>query len=189
MSAIGTEAALAAMYAGFLLGASVLLDMLARHTHHRSLRFRVVGFLYHEHLDAWECPEGQHLWPVEHDHERRLVRYRGKPHICNACPVKADCTDSDEGREVVRFLDPWFRTEAGRFHRAFALMLVVLSLVVAAVGLARNHEPGEAVLLVAILAIGALVALRLALPLGLAISAAATSSGEAPPPLPAPPPR
>lgn len=184
---IGTEAVLAATYAGFLLGAAVVLDVLARHTHHRSLRFRVAGFRYHEHLDAWECPEGQHLWPHEHDHERRLVRYRGKPHVCNACSVKESCTDSDEGREIVRFLDPWFRSEAGRFHRAFALMLIVLSIVVAALGLARNHEPGEAILLAAFLGIGGVMAVRLAAPFGLPISPASRSSAAGRPPLQGPP--
>ena len=52
-------------------------------------------------------PEGEHLWPHEFDHERRLMRYRAKAHVCNGCPRKADCTDSDEGREIVRPLDRW----------------------------------------------------------------------------------
>jgi hypothetical protein len=130
------------------------------------LRFRVAGFHYHPHLDAWECPEGQHLWPFEHDHERRLVRYRAKAHICNACPSKHRCTDPDEGREVVRFLDPWVRSEAGRFHRGLALMLVVLSIVVAVVGVGRNHAPAEVLLLGSSLALAAVVGVRLAAPLG-----------------------
>jgi hypothetical protein len=182
---VGTEALLAAAYAGFLLGAAATVDGLARHTHRRSLRFRVAGFRYHEHLDAWECPEGQHLWPFEHDHERRLVRYRGQAHICNACPSKHRCTDSDKGREVVRFLDPWVRFEAGRFHRGLALMLVVLAIVVAAIGLARNHAPGAVLLLGGALLVAAFIALRLAAP----FSAVARPSGAEPLPLQAPPPR
>jgi len=46
------------------------------------------------------------------DHEPRLVRYRGRPQICNYCPTMAECTDSDEGREVVRAMDPWPHSEA-----------------------------------------------------------------------------
>ncbi|HEY3070783.1 MAG TPA: hypothetical protein VGJ34_10755 [Gaiellaceae bacterium] len=176
MSGIGTEAVLAAAYAGFLIAAAVTVDALARHTHRRSLRFRVAGFQYHEHLDAWECPEGQHLWPAEHDHERRLVRYRGRAHVCNACPSKPRCTDSDEGREVVRFLDPWVRSETGRFHRGLALMLVALAIVVTATGLGRNHAPGEIVVLGSVLGLAAAVGVRLAAPL----SAAARSSGAEP---------
>jgi hypothetical protein len=176
MSGIGTEAVLAAAYACFLLGAALAVDALARHTHRRSLRFRVAGFHYHEHLDAWECPEGQHLWPFEHDHARRLIRYRGKAHVCNACPSKHRCTDSDDGREVVRFLDPWVRSEAGRFHRGLAIMLVVLSIAVAAIGLGRNHALAEILLLGSALALAALVGVSLAAPL----SAAARSSGAEP---------
>ena len=64
------------------------------------------GFTYDETHDHWECPEGQHLWPHEFDHERRLVRYRAKAHICNGCPRKEACTDSDRGREIVTAARP-----------------------------------------------------------------------------------
>ena len=42
------------------------------------------------------------------------------------CPRKDACTDSDRGREIVRPLDPWPHSEAGRFHRAIALLMVAL---------------------------------------------------------------
>ena len=98
-----------------------------RGAHRRSLRFRTAGFTYDEAQDHWECPEGEHLWPHEFDHERRLVRYRAKAHICNGCPRKAACTDSDRGREIVRPSDPWPHSEAGRFHRAISLLMVALA--------------------------------------------------------------
>ena len=79
-----------------------MLEWLSAHTHRRALRFRTAGFAYDETHDHWVCPEGEHLWPHEFDHERRLVRYRAKAHICNGCPRKAQCTDSDRGREIVR---------------------------------------------------------------------------------------
>ena len=75
------------------------------------------------------------------------MRYRAKAHVCNGCPRKADCTDSDEGREIVRPLDRWPHSEAGRFHRGISLMLVALSLFVLAVAVARNHSPAELALL------------------------------------------
>jgi hypothetical protein len=71
---LDSEAILLGGYALFLLGAATTLDLLARHSHRRSERYRTAGFRYHEHLDAWECPEGQHLWPHEYDRERRLAR-------------------------------------------------------------------------------------------------------------------
>jgi len=149
------EAVLFAGYGAFLLAAAVLLEWLSAHTHRRSLRYRTAGFTYDAQLDHWQCPEGQHLWPHEFDHERRLVRYRAKAHICNGCPRKADCTDSYEGREITRPLDPWPHSEAGRFHRGISLMLVALGGLVLAVGLARNHAPAAAALLLGLLAVAA----------------------------------
>ena len=90
--------------------------------------------------------------PHEFDHERRLVRYRAKAHICNGCPRKAACTDSDRGREIVRPLDPWPHSEAGRFHRAISLLMVALAALILVVEAARHHEPPEAALLLGLLA-------------------------------------
>ena len=47
-----------------------------------------VAFVYHEDHDAWLCPEDQWLWPKSFDPDNRVMRYRGSPSICNACPVK-----------------------------------------------------------------------------------------------------
>lgn len=158
MSELDTEVVLASGYALFLLAAAAGLDLLARHSHQRTERFRTAGFRYHAHIDAWECPEGQHLWPHEHDRERRLVRYRGKPQVCNACPAKPDCTESDDGREIVRPLDSWPRSEAGRFHRVLSVMLVLLAALLVSVEFVRHRDPLELLLLglvlVAVLATG-----------------------------------
>lgn len=151
------EAILAGGYAAFLLLAAALLEWLSAHTHRRSLRYRTAGFSYDAEQDHWQCPERQHLLPHEFDHERRLVRYRAKAHICNGCPRKPDCTDSNEGREIVRPLDPWPHSEAGRFHRGLSLVLVVLALLVLGVGVTRNHAPAEAALLLSMLAAALLV--------------------------------
>ena len=137
------EAILGAAYAAGLLAAALAIEWLSAHTHRRSLRFRTAGFEYHDTHDVWVCPEGEHLWPHEFDHKRRLVRYRARAHVCNACPLKERCTDSDTGREIVRPLDPWPHSEAGRFHRVIALMMVALAALVLIVALARNHAPAE----------------------------------------------
>src|SRR5512132_2396400 len=138
------EVVLAAGYAALLILGAFVLEWLSAHTHRRSLRYRTAGFTYDETHDHWQCPEGQHLWPHKIDAESRLVRYRAKAHICNGCPRKADCTDSERGREVVRPLDPWPHSEAGRFHRVISLTLVVLALVALVIGAVRNHAPSEA---------------------------------------------
>lgn len=149
------ETILALGWAVALLFTAFLLEWLSAHTHRRSLRYRTAGFEYDAEHDNWQCPEGESLWPHEFDRERRLVRYRAKAQVCNACARKDDCTDSDDGREIVRPLDPWPHSEAGRFHRIFSLMLVALASLVVCVAAARNTAPAElaalgAVLLVAI---------------------------------------
>lgn len=158
MSSLDAEVLLAAVYGGLLLVSAYGIDALARHSHTRAELYRTGGFRYHPHLDAWECPEGEHLHLESHDHERRLLRYRARPLVCNACPAKVACTDSDAGRELVSSLDAWPRSEAGRFHRGISLALVALSGLVAAIVLVRHHEPAEALLLGGVLVGAGLVA-------------------------------
>jgi hypothetical protein len=158
MSGLDPEVLLAAAYGVVLLVAAVVLDLLARHSHARAERYRTGGFRFHAHLDAWECPEGEHLHLLETDHELRVARYRARAHVCNACPAKPACTDSDEGRELLRSLDSWVRSEAGRFHRGISLVLVALAGVIAAIVLVRHHELAEATLLAVVLAVAAWVA-------------------------------
>jgi hypothetical protein len=143
-----TEVAFALVYAGSLAAAAFALEWLSAHTHRRALRFRTAGFDYVETHDYWLCPEGEQLWPHEFDRERRLVRYRARSHVCNACPAKGRCTDSAHGREIVQSLDPWPHSEAGRFHRGIALMLVVLAALVLGVELVRNHSANDAAVLI-----------------------------------------
>lgn len=150
---MSTEALLAVGYAAFLLTAATGLDRLARHSHRRSTRYRTAGFNFRADLDLWECPEGQHLHRVETDHQRRLVRYRASPQICNACPAKADCTDSDHGREIAQSLDPWPHSEAGRFHRGVCVVLVVLAALIAALALVRSDGSADLVALSAVLGV------------------------------------
>jgi hypothetical protein len=150
------EVALAAAYAGILVSVAFLLEWLSAHTHRRALRFRTAGFSYDETHDYWICPEGEQLWPHEFDRERRLVRYRARAHVCNACPSKGRCTDSDHGREVVRSLDPWPHSEAGRFHRVVALLMIALAALILVVVLARHHTLAEASLLLLLLVVTAL---------------------------------
>lgn len=138
---VSPEVVLGAGYATFLLAVAVGLDRLARHAHHRSDRYRTAGFRYHPQHDAWVCPQDEWLWPAEFDRDRRLVRYRARPSVCNACPVKAECTTSPNGREVVRAVDPWPHSEAGRFHRGLALTLIGLAGLILLVEVTRHHTP------------------------------------------------
>ena len=155
---VHTEVLLAAGYALFLLGVALGLDRMARYSHARSERYRTAGFTYHPTHDAWICPEDQTLTRRETDHERRLVRYRGRPQICNHCPSKKDCTDSDEGREIARAMDPWPHSEAGRFHRGISLVVVSVAAPILIAEAVRNHAPLELAVLGAVFSVTAFVA-------------------------------
>ena len=81
------------------------------------------------------CPEGEHLLAAR-VRPRAAARAlpRAGARLQRAARAKERCTDSDDGREIVRPLDPWPHSEAGRFHRGISLMLVALAALVAAVG-------------------------------------------------------
>ena len=155
---MNAEVALAAAYATALVLGAFGLEWLSAHTHRRALRYRTAGFTYDPVHDHWRCPEGQHLWPEEFDDELRLVRYRAQAHVCNACPRKERCTDSDRGREIVRPLDRWPHSEAGRFHRGLSLTLVALAVLIVLAAGARHHAPSETALLLGVLVAAALAA-------------------------------
>jgi hypothetical protein len=155
---MSAETLLAAGYASALILGAFALEWLSAHTHRRGMRFRTQGFTYDETHDNWRCPEGQHLWPHEFDHERRMVRYRAKAHICNGCPVKERCTESTTGREIVRALDPWPHSEAGRFHRIVCVTLIVLAVFIVLAAGVRNRRPDEIALLLGVLVAATLAA-------------------------------
>jgi hypothetical protein len=161
MSAVATESLLAAGYGVFLALVALAIDALARHSHRRSELYRTGGFTYHAHLDAWECPEGERLHRIETDLQHRLARYRARAHVCNACPRKPDCTDSETGREVTRMLDPWPHSEAGRFHRVIAVSIIGFGLLVIGAAAALHHSSPDLAVLGGALLLDTIVGLHL----------------------------
>ncbi len=143
------EVLLAAGYALFLLLVAAGLEWFGRHSHRRSGQFRTAGFKYHQHLDLWECPCGHHLHPHYRDPVRGVVRYRAPAHTCNACLKKPDCTDSDQGREIVHSTGSWLETQTGRFHRGMSLALLLLAALVLLAEIIRHHQRTELLLLAA----------------------------------------
>jgi Transposase DDE domain len=123
---MSTNVILVCCYSGFLLAVAYGFDFMARRVSLRAQRWRTGAFHYHPDHDAWICPENQWLWPTSYDPEQRIIRYRAKPSVCNACPVKHSCTTSPHGREVTREIDPWPHSEAGRFHRGIACVVAVI---------------------------------------------------------------
>jgi hypothetical protein len=109
---------------------------------------------------------------------QRIARYRARAHVCNACPRKANCTDSDSGREVTRMLDLWPHSEAGRFHRTIAVAIVAFGLLVIGAGAALNHGPADLAVLGGALLVSTLVGLYLLADLRSAASGFPWPEGE-----------
>ena len=152
---------MASGYCLLLVGLAYGIDALARRAASVAEGGVSGGFRYHEDHDAWTCPEDQWLWPQSFDPDNRLMRYRASPSICNACPVKDSCTTSSSGREVQRAVDVWPASEAARFHRGIACVVVVLGLAWPLATAATG--PGRSSVLV--LAVAAGMALVISLPL------------------------
>jgi hypothetical protein len=143
INGIDVEVLLASGYAVFLMVLAATLELLARHSHHRSERMRLGGFEYHADLDHWKCPMGQHLNRVDTDHVRSIALYRAPAHACNACGIKGNCTDSDDGREIEHHRDSWLSSEIRRFHRGVSLTLLLLAGLVLATELLHYTRPRD----------------------------------------------
>jgi hypothetical protein len=153
---------LVAAYAVFLLGIAYGFDRLARRTSARAARWRTGEFTYHADHDAWLCPQDQWLWPHSFDPSQRVMRYRAKPSVCNACPAKNTCTASPHGREVTREVDSWPHSEAGRFHRGIACSVALLAVLLPAGMLAGSRDTSDVLVLVATVAAAAAAGIPLA---------------------------
>lgn len=138
ISGVHVEVLLAAAYALFLAGVAFLLELLARHSHRRSEHYRNSGFTYRRKMDLWECPAGRELLRIETDYKRRVVHYRAPAHVCNACSLKSNCTDSDEGRVLESRLDAWVESELRKFHRGISLVLLLLAMILLLAESARH---------------------------------------------------
>lgn len=153
MSHVSASVWMVAGYALFLVIVAHAFDLTARRVARRTQAWRTGTFRYHADHDAWVCPQDQWLWPVSFDQHQRTMRYRGNPTVCNSCPVKHTCTTSQRGREILREVDPWPHSEAGRFHRGLACSVVVLALMLPLAMLPSRDVPADAVVLLVVVAV------------------------------------
>jgi hypothetical protein len=63
------------------------------------------AFCYDPLRDAYVCPSGELLHRRQTQYTQRIIRYQGTAAVCNACPCKAHCTTSDQGRQIQRSLE------------------------------------------------------------------------------------
>ena len=161
-AAVSTNVLLVSGYSVFLLVVAYGFDVMARRVAVRARQWRTGSFRYHRDHDAWICPQDQWLWPTSYDPEQRIVRYRGKPAACNACPVKSGCTTSPHGREVTREIDPWPHSEAGRFHRGIACLVALIGVFLPLGMLVSGPGPTDLLVLLATIAVVGLASVPLA---------------------------
>jgi transposase len=69
---------------------------------HRTDFYGQDDFVFDPERDEYRCPEGQILRRYATKRTEGVVAYRGEAAVCNACPVKAQCTTSNHGRKVQR---------------------------------------------------------------------------------------
>jgi transposase len=69
---------------------------------HRTDFYGQDDFVFDPERDEYRCPQGHPLRRYAVKRTEGVVAYRSEAAICNACPVKAQCTTSDHGRKVQR---------------------------------------------------------------------------------------
>ena len=161
MWGISLEGALALAYALLLGLIALALEWVAGHAHRRSLRMNTVGFTYHPDKDIWSCPKDKHLFPVFSDHGKGLVIYRAPASACNACPSKAACTDTNDGREIERSDSNDLKSGMQRFHSGMSLTLLSLATLILIVELFRVPAGNSRIVLAATSALFCVLTLRL----------------------------
>jgi hypothetical protein len=73
-------------------------------------------FQYDPEKDHYVCPQGKILPLVSRRKSEQVFLYKPKANVCNACPLKSECTGSKSGRHIYRsfFQDYLDKAEAYR---------------------------------------------------------------------------
>jgi transposase len=73
-------------------------------------------FTYDLEHDRYLCPEGKVLRRRKTSYGQEKVLYRADASVCNTCPVKADCTASEHGRQIARPFDAVYLDRVRGYH-------------------------------------------------------------------------
>jgi hypothetical protein len=83
---------------------------------HRRPFYGQDDFTYDAAKDEYRCPEGHILGRERVKHTEGVIVYRADSATCNACPLKAECTESDRGRIVHRSLYAEYLDKVRAYH-------------------------------------------------------------------------
>lgn len=75
------------------------------------------AFTYDPHANAYTCPAGAVLPYYKTHFTQRVIYYRADPATCQACPLKAKCTESPDGRMVRRSFDEELLDRVRAYHQ------------------------------------------------------------------------
>ena len=77
-------------------------------------------FTYDAEQDIYVCPQGALLHPSRQEWKAEKTEYRATATVCNACPVKAACTPSNQGRQVHRSFHAAYLDRVRGYHETEA---------------------------------------------------------------------
>jgi len=75
------------------------------------------AFCYDPERDRYTCPSGAVLPLIGANFVRGQRRYQAPAHVCNACPLKPQCTASERGRSVTRRDDEAYYDRVRAYQR------------------------------------------------------------------------
>jgi hypothetical protein len=73
-------------------------------------------FRYDAERDVYICPNGEELHYSASSSTEDYRRYWAKAKVCNACPLKAQCTTSSRGRRLSRHVDEAYFERVRTYH-------------------------------------------------------------------------
>jgi hypothetical protein len=89
---------------------------------HQTSYYGPSRFTYDETQDHYTCPQGQLLRPFRWEYKAEKVEYRASSATCNACPLKAQCTPSNSGRQVHRSFHAAYLERVKNYHQTEACL-------------------------------------------------------------------
>lgn len=77
-------------------------------------------FTYDAGRDVYICPQGQPLRRRRTEYTSKRIEYGAEAAVCNACPLKEQCTPSNRGRSVHRHFDEEYLDRVRAYHKTAA---------------------------------------------------------------------
>jgi transposase len=87
---------------------------------HKTPLYGPAKFTYDAAHDLYICPHGQPLRRFRTEYQAEKVEYRADAATCNACPLKTQCTESQQGRQLHRSFHASYLERVQSYHQTRA---------------------------------------------------------------------